>query len=399
MRNRVEVSTIKRSMLIPVILPPVVLVLAATIGMLVIALGGCGRREPIRIGFAEQLTGTRSSIGIQTRSGAEMAVQEINESGGVNGRPIELIIRDDKGTAEGARAADRILINSGVVAIIGHATSQQTKEALPTTNAARVVLISPTASADDLTTKGGYFFRVVNGNRTYVSGFARSIYKRHGPLRIAIVYDSDNAAYAKSYRELFTSQYESLGGKVISEVAFSSKAKLNFDPLLRKLLAAKPEGLLIIASTYDTALIAQRLRIMGSKILLFSSSAAQVLPLIRLGGRAVKGLETVENYDLNSQSPAFLDVKARYQRTYGEDPTPIALLGYETVEVLAAALKKTDGKREGLREALLETKDFKGLVDTFSFDNRGGAVRLSYVVIIRDGKAVVVDTIKPQEGK
>jgi branched-chain amino acid transport system substrate-binding protein len=368
-------------------------------GALSFALGGCGRREPVRIGFAEHLTGPQSDLGVQARNGAGLAVEKINESGGVNGRPIELIIRDDKGTAEGARAADRILINSGVVAIIGHATSQQTKEALPTTNAARVVLISPTASADDLTTKGGYFFRVVNGNRTYVSGFARSIYKRHGPLRIAIVYDSDNAAYAKSYRELFTSQYESLGGKVISEVAFSSKAKLNFDPLLRKLLAAKPEGLLIIASTYDTALIAQRLRIMGSKILLFSSSAAQVLPLIRLGGRAVKGLETVENYDLNSQSPAFLDVKARYQRTYGEDPTPIALLGYETVEVLAAALKKTDGKREGLREALLETKDFKGLVDTFSFDNRGGAVRLSYVVIIRDGKAVVVDTIKPQEGK
>jgi branched-chain amino acid transport system substrate-binding protein len=401
MRNPVEVSTIQRLMPIPVILPLVVLVLAATIGVLVIALGGCGRKEPIRIGFSEQLTRPQSDLGVQGRDGAELAVEKINASGGINGRPIELIIRDDKGTAEGVNTTDHELIKSGVVAIIGHASSQQTKEALPIINAEHVVLISPTATADGLTKVGGYFFRVISTNRIFSTGLARSIVRRYGTKTMVVIRDTDNAASTESFLKNFGAEFESLGGKVVEVATFSSRGKPNFTALLQKLREKNPEGLLIITNSVDAALIAQRTRLLGWKVPMFSSGLAESGTLIKLGGKAVEGLEKVVHYDLNSRSPAFLDFKNNYRSKYGEDPTEYSALGYETVEVLADALRKTDGRREGLREALLETKNFKGLVSTFSLDKSGSAVRPSYVVVIRNSKAVTVDVTEPstQEGK
>lgn len=369
------------------------LLIGLLIGALACMLNGCGRNEPIRIGFAEQLTGPQAELGVQTRNGVLLAVEKINSSGGINGRPIKLIIRDDKGTPEGVRVADRELIKSGVVAIIGHATSQQTKDALPVIDTAHVVLISPSAAASELSTMSDYFFRVISEIKSRASGFAESIYKRRRLERIAVIYDTDNEAYALPYRESFASEYESLGGKIVGSVAFSSKTKPDFDPMLLKLRSSNADGLLIIASSYDTALIAQRTRLIGWNVPLFSSSWAEEI-LIKLGGKAVNGLELEQYYNLNSKSPAFQSFKSQYQKRYGEEPIGVAALGYETAEVLAAALKKTGGSADGLRQALLETK-INGLVDTISFDKHGGVVRPFYVGVAKNGRTVPVGDEQP----
>lgn len=344
----------------------------------ILIIAGCAKKQPIRIGFSEQLTGAQSELGVETRNGVLLAVDNINAAGGINGRKIELVIRDDKGTPEGIRAADRSLIKDGVVAIIGHATSEQTKTALPVIDAAHVVLISPSAAASELNLKSKYFFRVISELKARASDFAESIYERRKLKRMAIIYDVDNAAFSDPYQQTFSAKYESLGGKIVSRVDFSSVKSPNFDPLLKKIRAAGADGLLIVANSYDTAFIAQRTRVIGWDVPLFSSSWAEEV-LMKLGGKAVEGMEIEQYYNLNSKSPAFLKFRSQYQSRYGEQPIGVSALGYETVEVLAAALRKTGGSSAGLREALLETKNFKGLADTFSFDKTGGAVRPIYV--------------------
>lgn len=88
-------------------------------------------QEPILIGFSANLTGTYSDLGVQGRNGASLALERINEEGGVAGRKLRLLARDDGNTAQQARQADRDLIANGVVAIIGHMTSAQSQAALP----------------------------------------------------------------------------------------------------------------------------------------------------------------------------------------------------------------------------------------------------------------------------
>lgn len=371
--------------------------LGLLIGIAVFFLVSCTAKEPIRVGFVAQLTGVQAELGVQERNGVQLAVEEINAAGGVAGRPIELIVQDDLGTPEGAQAADRELIDAGVVAIIGHATSGQTIAGLAVTNPAHVVMLSPTATSPELSGLDDYFFRVTYSLADRAYTLAQRVYQGRNITRLAVIYDDDNAAYSRSYREAFVDKYQLLGGKLTAEAAFSSKAQPDFTPLLAQLRVNSPDGLLIIASDIDTALIAQRTRLMDWPIPLFTSAWAQTETLINNGGRAVEGLEIEIANASNNPSPEFLDFKTRYQARFGQAPSFGAVLGYEAANVLAVALQKTGGKADGLAPALVDIKDFKGLIDIFSFDRYGDVIRPFYLGVIHDGKYVDIKTLKLTE--
>lgn len=361
------------------------------IGISAFCLVGCGGKEPIRVGFVAQLTGVQAELGVQERNGAQLAVEEINAAGGINGRPIELIIRDDLGTPEGAQTADRELIGTGVVAIIGHATSAQTIAGLTVTESAHIVMLSPTATTPELSGKDDYFFRVAYSLTHRAQALAQHIYQSRNITRIASICDTDNTAYSKAFLEAFMDKYRSLGGKVTSEIDFSSKAQPDFTPLVTQLQADGPDGLLIIAADIDTALIAQRARLMDWQIPLFTTSWAQTETLINNGGQAVEGLEVEIANTLNEQTPDYVDFKTRYRARFGQDPSFGATLGYEAAKVLAAALQQTDGNAEGLPQALMGIRNFKGLTDTFSIDRYGDVIRPYHLGAIHDGKYVDIE--------
>jgi len=375
--------------------PGYFLLIATLIGMAILLFSGCTKKEPVRVGFVAELTGRQPELGVQERNGVQMAIEKINTSGGIAGRQIELIVRDDLGTPDGARAADRELIEAGVAAIIGHATSGQTMAGLPVTNAAHVVMISPTTSTTDLSGKDDYFLRMVHTLQDRAGGLAHHVYRRRGLTRLSVLYDTHNASYVQAYLKTFVDKYRSLGGRVVSEAKFSSTEQPNFDPLLSNLRASKAEGLLIIASDSDTALIAQRTRLIGWQAPLFTSGWAQTETLIKNGGKAVEGLELEEGYAINSQAPAFLDFKVRYQEKFGRPPSFGAAFAYEAALVLAAALQKTGGKTAGLKETLLGIRDFQGLVDTFSFDKYGDVMRTFYLGVVRNGRFVDLERFEP----
>lgn len=349
---------------------------------------GCGGNGDVLIGFVGQLTGRQAELGVQERNGVLLAVEEINASGGIAGRPIRLIIQDDLGTPEGAKNADHELIKTGVVAIIGHATSSQTIIGVPLINAAHVVMLSPTATTQDLAGLDDYFFRVIPPHDRRGDIFAGHICKDRGIKRLAVMYDSDNTAYCRSYRDSFNKAYLSMGCDIAGDIWFSSSAQPGYDALLSELRTKDPDGLLIVASDNDTAFIAQRVLLMNWKIPMFTSAWAQTEILIKKGGQAVEGMEIEQAYALNSRKETLLNFKQRYQNAYGRAPSFGAAFGYEAAKVLATALEKTHGKAEGLRTALSEIRNFSGLVDAFSMDKWGDVIRPFYVGAVREGKFI-----------
>jgi branched-chain amino acid transport system substrate-binding protein len=364
-------------------------------GLAGFCLSDCVAKESVRIGVVAQLTGVQADLGVQERNGVQLAVEEINAEGGIAGRRIELVVRDDLGTPEGARAADRELIDAGVVAIIGHATSGQTIAGLAVTNPARVVMLSPTATAPELSGREDYFFRICASLVERAQVMARHLHQGRHMTRVAVAYDVDNTAYAKSFRDAFAAMYQALGGTLVAEAEFSSKEQPDFAPLVARLRDSDPQGLLIIAADIDTALIAQRSRLMGWPIPLFASAWAQTETLVNNGGRAVEGLEIEIANPFHKQTPRYLEFKTRYQGRFGLVPSFGAVFGYEAAKVLAAALEKTGGKADGLSQALVGIKNFKGLSDSLSFDRYGDVIRPFYMGVIREGNLVDADTLKP----
>lgn len=349
--------------------------------------------KPIIIGFAAQLTGRQAELGVQERNGVQLAVEKINSSGGIAGRKIKLIVRDDFGEPKKAKIVDSELIKEGAVAIIGHITSEQTLAGLKVTNPAKVVMIGPTVSTPELSSLDDYFFRVYPSFEDSFQVFSRYIYDKMKITRLGIIYDMDNCAYSKSYSKTFTNKFQLLGGSIVGEVDFSSDAKPDFSPLLLKLRESKADGLLIIASDMDTAFIAQRARLMGWNIPLFTSSWAATESLIKNGGKAVEKIKFEQAYALGSQAPNFNDFKLRYHARFGNAPLFGACLAYDAAMILAAALEKTEGKAKGLKQALIETGDFVGLMGSFSFDRFGDVERPFYLTTIHNGKFINIDVL------
>jgi branched-chain amino acid transport system substrate-binding protein len=355
---------------------------------------GCTAKGPIPVGFVAQLTGIQAELGVQERNGVQLAVEEINARGGIVGRQIKLIVRDDLGTPEGAKAADRELIDAGVIAIIGHATSGQTIAGLAVTNPARVVMLSPTTSSVELSGRNDYFFRIVQTLVPQAQNSAQHIYKKRHINRIAVIYDTDNAAYSRAYLQAFAAKYQSLGGKLVAKAGFSSKAQPDFAPLVAQLRASRPDGLFIIAVDIDTALIAQQTRLTNWPIPLFTTSWAQTKTLINNGGKAVEGLQLELISAIKNQTPEYLDFVARYQGRFGGAPSFGAVLSYEAAQVLAVALQKTGGRADGLPQALTGIKNIKILSDTFSIDKYGDAIRPIHLGIIHNGKYLDIKSMK-----
>jgi|YNPBryantNP2012_1023418.scaffolds.fasta_scaffold03729_6 branched-chain amino acid transport system substrate-binding protein len=377
-----------------------------TLLLLLLLASGCVARKPIPVGFVGELTGHSADLGVHGRNGVLLAVEQINAGGGLAGHPIELLVRDNKGTSEGTRAALRELIDADVAAIIGPMTSTQSEVAIPLAEEAGVVLISPTAASPELSGRNDCFLRLNQTSSAEARLLAWRVYQQLGLTSMAIIYDVDNLSYTHTFWTVFSDAYRSQGGRITGVVGFSSTASPDFVPLLAGLRAQNPEGLLIIASALDTALIAQRARIVRWTLPVFGSYWAYTETLLQNGGQAVEGIEMVVSVDMDSRSPAYLDFRARYQERFGTTPPFAAVHSYETMSVLAAALEKVGyggawsrGRREQLRRALLETRDFPGLTGLISLDEYGDTTRTQFLVTVRDGRFVKLATFEPGEGQ
>jgi branched-chain amino acid transport system substrate-binding protein len=232
--------------------------------ILLAAPDGSAQGNSYKIGFVGGLTGRSSDLGIQGRNGVILAIEEINAQGGIKGRPLQLITKDDKQDPQTAVKVDGELIDAGVVAIIGHMTSTMSEAALPLVNRRKMLMISPTSSANALTGIDDYFLRVISPSRQLTDHQAAYGFKDMKLRRVAAVYDLSNRAYSEEVIANFKSEFERLGGKVSSLNTFTAGTDVNFRNLVRKILHGRPDGILISAGAVDTAMICQHIRMTGT---------------------------------------------------------------------------------------------------------------------------------------
>lgn len=360
-------------------------------------LSGCQFARPIRIGFVGELSGRNAVLGVQARNGAQLAVETVNAQGGVRGRPLELVVRDNMGQVEELLKADRELIDSQVVALTGHSTSWESLAALDALAAGDVVLFSPTTSTPALTGKRDNFFRLIPSNQTQARALAEYLAGELGLRRAAVAFESDNAAYAQTLAGEFASQFRSLGGAVLAEQEFSSSSFPDYAQIVRGLRSAGPADVLLIAApSIDTAMLAQQARMQGWDVQIATTSWAYTDDLLHNGGRAVEGMLITPTFNDGCQQPAYRDFFTRYQKTYDHEPSFSAVFAYETILVLARALEQTGGTAKGLPEAIIASGQFDGLCDKVRMDEYGDVQRSLYLMQVQDGAFQVIRTIDPQ---
>ena len=346
-------------------------------------------KNAYKIGFVGSLTGKSSDLGIQGRSGVTLAVEEINQQGGVNGRQLKLITKDDKQDSQTALKVDRELIDEGVVVIIGHMTSAMTEAALPLINERKIPILSPTTSTNKLTGIDDYFLRVINANIQLTNLEADYAFRKLKLRRIATIYDLSNRAYSEDFAANFKARFERLGGKVIAVDNFRAGPDISFKNIAKKILQTKPDGLLIVAGALDTAMICQHVRMAGSKVPVLVSGWAQTPDLLRHGGPAVEGIIATQYVDHDSLVKPFVEFRKRYRTRFGDvEPTFAVVMGYEAVMVVKDAISKNPDPTK-LKETILKQKTFNGLQGAFEIDSYGDAKRKAYIVTVRKNRFTV----------
>lgn len=349
----------------------------------------CSDSEPLRIGFSGQLSGPKSDLGVQGRNGALLAVEDINARGGVAGRKLELLAEDDQDTPEGARLADARLAGRKVLAIIGHMTSVQTLAALPGLAASGTILVSPTTAAPELSEKTDLFFRVITSNTQWARGLADHC-AREGRDRAFLIGDSDNKGYTDSFLEAFERRYVERGGRIAGRKLYSSSQAPSFADLAQAIRAVRPDTLVACVSARDLAALAQVLKPTMAGIAVCGPPWPSTRDLILVGGGEVEGFEFISNYADDNPYAPFNSFRERYAKRFGWQPGFAAAFAYEAVAVLAEALRRNDGKREGLERALVRGQTMEGIIGRFTLDEFGDVRRPSFITKVQDGRLKTV---------
>jgi branched-chain amino acid transport system substrate-binding protein len=350
---------------------------------------GCTKNNPYKVGYVGGLTGRHYDLGVSGRNGITLGIEDINRKGGINGRRVDLVTRDDKQDPEVAVRVVNELIDSGVDLILGHMTSSMSKVTLPVVNKRGILMISPTTSSSYFAEKDDNFIMMHPSTRVSAGFFSNYVYGEMGLRSVAVVYDLSNKTYTESWHENFREGFEGHGGRIIKAVTFTSGEETSMKQVAESLLEGSPDGVAIISGALDAAMICQQIRKLNSKVSILAAEWAFTGDILRQGGSAVEGVVFVQKVDLDSTAPKYMEFKKAYADRFGREPDFAATLAYDAVIVASDALARAKTKND-LTKAIIEKGTYEGLQGKFFIDGNGDVQRRHYIITVKDNNFSVV---------
>jgi len=336
----------------------------------------CQVKNPILIGLSANLTGKFSDVGIDFRDGASMATEEINAQGGIQGKKIQLLIEDDQGDTHNALEADARLIQKGVPVILGHVLSSLTLAALPQVNEKKVLLINFTSMADELSEQDDYLIRFVGDIRGLVKEYALFALKKIPMNRTALVFDLSNEKYSRAWERVFSDTLKTHRKKIVYTKGLDFRQKVSYQELAREMILTRPEAILLVMASADTALMVQNIRKENPWIPILISSWPVTDDLEKNAGEALKNTYLISpNYDRDGKTPAFLNFKKRFRERFGREVSYGSFSGYQAVFFVAETLKTLKNPTpDAIKAAILAKKEFQGLQGVIRINEYGDTV-------------------------
>jgi branched-chain amino acid transport system substrate-binding protein len=350
---------------------------------------GCQKgKQPIKVGFVGGLIGDHSDLGTSGQNGVMLATEEINRAGGIGGRPVELIVKDDMSYPETALMVDKQLIEEGVVAIIGHMTSAMSIVAVPMINEQKVHMISPTTTTNKLSRLDDHFFRIQPSSKELIQNFSNFAFETMGLRKMVVVHDVSNKAYTQEWYDFSKSEFEKHGGSLTAE-GFAPGSHLNLPRLVDRILEVRPDGVLLVASPEASASLCSQLRRLSSEVRILSSPWAMSGDFVKDAGIAAEGVILTDSFDKHSQAVGFADFRKRFKNRFGVDPNRASMSGYEAAKILFTALS-TNSDPAMLGETIVRLRTFEGLQGPITIDEYGDAHRKLYLITVQGGEFVTL---------
>jgi branched-chain amino acid transport system substrate-binding protein len=352
--------------------------------------------SPIKIGYYGDLSGPTFNFGESAKNGVLMAVEEINQAGGINGRRFDLVIEDDEGRPDrAAKSAGKLIDHDKVIAVIAGGTSGNSRAGAPKAQVAKIPLIAPSATDPAVTQIGDYIFRTCFIDTFQGEVMAKFAFNTLKARKAAILLDF-NSPYSRGLSDFFELSFTRLGGQITNKQLYTFNDG-DYRGQLNAIRLSDPDVIYIPGYYGNVALISKQAKQMGLTYPLLGGDGWDAPELWELGGDALNGAYISNHYSAEDPSAAIQKFVRDYKLLYGNlTPDAHAALAYDAMRLLADAIQRA-GSTEGpkLQEALAHVKDFPGVTGLITINPERNAIKPAVILKLQDRAYIYQETIQP----
>lgn len=357
---------------------------------------GKGNSDEIVIGAVLPITGDIPTFGKSTKEGIELAVDQYNAAGGINGKKIKLIVQDDENKPEsGVAALQKLINNYGVLGVIGSVSSKVTIPMAPVATQNKVPMVTGSSTSVKVTSEKGneFAFRacfIDPFQGTVLAKFASETLKAK---TAAVLYDVGND-YTVGLAESFKSSFEKADGKITVYDSYNNGDQ-DFSALLTKIKKNEPDVIVLTDYYQNAGLIAKQARQLGIKSIFLGGDGWDSPDLVTIGGEAINGGYFSNHYSPDDNDPEVKKFISDYKAKYNQVPDALAALGYDATKMLLEAIKNS-GSTDGtaIAEALKKT-DITSVTGHIKLDANRNPVKSAVMIKIENGKQTFSTKVNP----
>ncbi len=350
--------------------------------------------ETIPVGINVELSGDLASYGSNSRNGMVLAIEEINQAGGVLGKELKYIERDCQSKPDEAMNNSAALAGEKIIAQLGPLTSGAVAGSTPVMMQNKIPLIAPAATAENVTVdeKTGktldYIFRVCYldaDQARRMADFALNDLK----VKNAVIFGSTSDDYAKGLAKYFEEAFIAGGGEIVAKEGYVNGDK-DFKATLTKLRSKNPEFIYVPGYYTEVALLIKQARDLDIKVPIGGGDGWDSPDMVKVAGaEALNNTYFANHYSVEDPSPAISSFVKAYEAKYKKLPDSFAALGYDSAKILAQAIKDAgEADPAKVAQALAKVKDFPGITGTMSINEKHNPVKEIVVIEYKDGKLI-----------
>jgi branched-chain amino acid transport system substrate-binding protein len=323
--------------------------------------------DPINLGVIYELSGAVAAYGITQSNAIKMAVEEINEDGGVMGRPFNIVEYDTKSDdTEAAMIATRLATQDDVVAMVGPATTSQMQAAIPAANEYQIPLIAPSVTNNDITFDDDgnvhpFVYRSSWPNSFQGSGIAKFGYENMDAEKMVVLYDN-SSDYGSGLYDNFVEGYE---GEIVHTETFTPEMN-DFSAIISNIAAQDFDAITILAFYQTAGPIVKQAREFGIDAPILGSNGFGNDIIYELAGAEnMNNVYYASLYPIQDED----EFVEKYREQFDSDPDMFAALAYDTIYMVKSAIEQAGSDDPvAVNEALENLEEFSGITGDFIFD-------------------------------
>jgi len=351
--------------------------------------------EPVYFGVSGPLTGQNAQYGAQWKQGFDLALEEINATGGIQGRPLAYVFEDSQSDPRQSVAIAQKFVNDPRILIeLGDFSSPASMAASPIYQRAGLTQLGFTNSHPDFTKTGDYIWSPSISQADSQPLLADLAVKTLGFKRVALLYL--NTDWGRTSKDVFVKAAQERGAQVVVAEGYQPDEK-DFRSTLVRVRDANPDGLVLISYYPDGALIAGQVRSVGLKQPIAAVGSVYSPKFIELGGAAVNGIHTNTSFFPEEPRAEVQNFVKRFRAKYGKEPDAFNAYAYDATVIAAHALRAGGHNRKAVRDALSQLKDVPSVIfgkARFDAQTRRVVGVKSVDLIVKDGKWTVSEGLK-----